>query len=280
MPDAATYAVLRDCLIYIIIALSVGTAVYSLLRNASIVPVLGEVGQVTSQMFQWQEGVFACALIALLSSSLMVSESTAEGPTTAGEDVSSLLRGVGAMLFLTLLVVVFLRVIRRHDLVELFGLSHMSAAKALRFACLAMLPAWIVTSCAAVATTDILQAVWPDLEPQETVKSFQASESLWLRGAMIFAAVISAPLTEEILFRGFFYPVFKRFTDAWLAVPLNALLFALVHLHVGSFIPLFVLAVAIIIAYEITGCLLVPIFMHAMFNGVSILLLLSGIDLP
>jgi membrane protease YdiL (CAAX protease family) len=50
-----------------------------------------------------------------------------------------------------------------------------------------------------------------------------------------------------------------------------SLLFALVHHHVGSLVPLFVLALGLTTAYEATGCLLVPVFMHAIFNGLNIL---------
>ena len=44
-----------------------------------------------------------------------------------------------------------------------------------------------------------------------------------------------------------------------------------VHQHVGSLFPLFLLAIGLAVAYEATGCLLVPIFMHATFNGISLL---------
>jgi membrane protease YdiL (CAAX protease family) len=45
------------------------------------------------------------------------------------------------------------------------------------------------------------------------------------------------------------------------------------HQHVGSLVPLFVLALSFTLAYEATGCLLVPIFMHALFNALNIALL-------
>jgi membrane protease YdiL (CAAX protease family) len=282
MPDAATYAVLRDCLIFIIIALAVGAAVYGYIRSASLTPVLGEIGRVPCRLFSWQEALFAGCLIALLSGTLIEPATTtdAAAPASSAVEISTLLQGVGVMLFLALLVLVFLRIVRDHDLGDLFGLRHMSISSAAKFALIAILPAWILTACASLATHDLIQAIWPDMGPQDTVKSFKETSDVLVRVVMIFAAVISAPLTEEVIFRGFFYPVFKRFTDAWLAAPLNALLFALVHQHVGSFIPLFVLALTMIVAYELSGCLLVPIFMHAAFNGISTFLLLSDIKLP
>ena len=108
------------------------------------------------------------------------------------------------------------------------------------------------------------------------VKAFETSGSVPLRLLMGFAAVIAAPLTEELLFRGLLYGVCKRFTDSWFAALVTSLLFASVHLHVGSFIPLFALALILVAVYEITGSLLVPIVMHALFNGLMLIAMLLG----
>ena len=86
-------------------------------------------------------------------------------------------------------------------------------------------------------------------------------------------AIVTAPLTEELLFRGFLYGVVKRITDRWFAAVFTAMIFALVHLHVGSAPPLFLLGLCLAIAYEQTGCLLVPSFMHAMFNAWNVAML-------
>ena len=51
-------------------------------------------------------------------------------------------------------------------------------------------------------------------------------------------------------------------------------MFAIVHMHVGSLLPLWMLAVLFCLAYEITGCLLVPMLLHAIFNAVSIIAML------
>jgi uncharacterized protein len=284
MPDAATLAVLRDCLMYIIIALALGSAVFAFVRSSSLVFV-GDVGLVPCRAFGWQEAVVAGLLITILSSSLSqgvaVSEAKTETTLDAAAQIMTLLTGVGMMLFIALFILVFLRILRGHDLMELFGLRHLPVSGAFKTALKAILPVWFVTGCFAVAVNTLLTAVWPEAAAsQETVQMFQKAAHPVVKALMVLAAVISAPLVEEIIFRGFLYPVFKRFTDAWVAAPLNALLFAVIHLHVGSFIPLTLLALAFILAYEVTGCLLVPIFMHALFNAISTGLLLSGVEIP
>ena len=91
---------------------------------------------------------------------------------------------------------------------------------------------------------------------------------------LIIAAVIVAPIVEETVFRGFIYGVIKRFTDSWFAAFCSALLFAVVHFHIGSLIPLTVLALVLCAAYERTGSLVVPMMMHGLFNGTSIALMI------
>ena len=56
----------------------------------------------------------------------------------------------------------------------------------------------------------------------------------------------------------------------WLAVIVASALFALVHDHWSIRIPIFVLSLGFGYMYERTANLWVPIFMHAMFNGLSI----------
>ena len=85
---------------------------------------------------------------------------------------------------------------------------------------------------------------------------------------------VLGPLAEETLFRGFVYGVLKRYTDAPFAALASSLMFAIIHLHVGSLLPLCVLAMLFCIAYEITGCLLVPMLLHMIFNATSIVMML------
>jgi uncharacterized protein len=281
MADTATLAVLRDCLSFLVIVLALGAAVYALIRRRSLVTI-GDAGRVPCQALGMPEAVLAVLMLGMFGDSFQLADSGSEEVVVASADlatqVSTLVQGVALMILIALLVLVFLRVVRGHDLGELFGLRHMSWKTALKAALFAIVPAAILTMSAAFICQELLTGVWPELEPQETVKMFAESNSVLLKSMLLLAAVVSAPLVEEVIFRGFLYPVFKRYTDAWLAAPVNALLFAMVHNHIGSLLPLFVFALAMILAYEVTGCLLVPIFMHALFNGMSSLLLLAGVD--
>lgn len=110
-------------------------------------------------------------------------------------------------------------------------------------------------------------------EPQEVVKYFSraAEHAQW--GRVVLAAtlgVIVAPATEEFLFRGYFYGVLRRYLGVLPALVLTSALFASIHLSLPSFLPLFVLAGCLTLAYEATGSLWTPMLMHALFNAIML----------
>jgi membrane protease YdiL (CAAX protease family) len=92
-----------------------------------------------------------------------------------------------------------------------------------------------------------------------------------VRLAVIFLAVVLAPLTEEMLFRGLFQTMFRNLTRGpWVAIILASGLFAMAHPNTEHWPALFALAIALGYAYEKSGSLLQPIFMHAIFNGAMV----------
>ena len=104
---------------------------------------------------------------------------------------------------------------------------------------------------------------------QATVQALQTSVSVSERAVFGTIAVISAPVIEEILFRGILYPAIKRLDLPRTAVWLTAILFALSHSNTMTFLPLVLLALLLTWLYERTGNLLAPILTHAAFNFVN-----------
>jgi membrane protease YdiL (CAAX protease family) len=80
------------------------------------------------------------------------------------------------------------------------------------------------------------------------------------------SAVVLAPVCEEVMFRGLLYPALKNKIGVGLSMAVTAALFAMVHWHLQTFPPLFVLGLALAHLYERTGTLAAPISFHAMFN--------------
>lgn len=83
---------------------------------------------------------------------------------------------------------------------------------------------------------------------------------------LALSAVLIAPLTEEIIFRGFLFRNLRDTVGKGLAAVLSGLVFGLVHLHPTLILPLTGLGIALALLYEWTGSLWVPIAAHMAFN--------------
>lgn len=112
------------------------------------------------------------------------------------------------------------------------------------------------------------QAPW-----QEVVMAFASESSPWIRLLVVVLAVGVAPIFEEILFRGIALPLLARRWGVAPAVVAVSAFFAVIHLHVPSLVPLFIIAVSFSLGYLYTGSLLAPVVMHALFNGVNLWIL-------
>ena len=109
------------------------------------------------------------------------------------------------------------------------------------------------------------------LEPQEqeVVQTLRTSTA-WLNQLSLgIVAIALAPVVEETFFRGILYPALKQTGFPRLALWSSALLFALIHFNVASFVPLLLLAILLTLLYEHTGNLLAPVAAHALFNTVN-----------
>jgi membrane protease YdiL (CAAX protease family) len=166
----------------------------------------------------------------------------------------------------------FLRM-RKVPVREHFGLRGHLVPRAAGWAAL-LLPAALPMLLVVASLTQ----VWLQSEAveQEMVKLFRDVIRRGDQGAAMqiaFAGAVLAPITEEFIFRGYFYGVFKRYAGALTSAAVTAALFAASHANLASLPALFVLALCFTVAYEATGSLLVPIGMHALFNSASLSLL-------
>ena len=111
-------------------------------------------------------------------------------------------------------------------------------------------------------------------DSQLIVRYFLEHPDLRHRGAVILMAVIVAPVAEEIIFRGYFYGVIRRFGGRIPALLTSSLLFAAIHVHLPSVPGLCILAMILCLLYERTGSLWAPMVLHAAFNASTIVFLI------
>ena len=107
---------------------------------------------------------------------------------------------------------------------------------------------------------------------QDTVKVLQKSGNPVVLGLMAFAAVIAAPICEEIVFRGYFYPAMKKFAGVLPAAVASSLVFGLAHGNLTALLPLFVFGLLLVFVYEKTGSIWAPVAVHFCFNGTTVVI--------
>ena len=108
----------------------------------------------------------------------------------------------------------------------------------------------------------------------------QAIVTLLRQGSPLIAAilipstVLLAPVGEELCFRYAIFRVLESHSGFWAAAVMTALLFAAAHINLQVFPSLFLLGLWLSWLYRRTGSLLAPMLAHALFNAVSMSLIL------
>lgn len=111
---------------------------------------------------------------------------------------------------------------------------------------------------------------------QDSVRTLRESESPAVLGAMCFAALVAAPLCEEVIFRGYCYPALKKFAGAKVSMITTSLVFACAHGNLPSALPLFLLGLLLVFVYERTRSLWAPIAIHFLFNAATVAMLIRS----
>jgi membrane protease YdiL (CAAX protease family) len=200
---------------------------------------------------------------------------TNSSSTTAGTVIGSegsdklgylLLANAVAMLVFTCVAALILRI--RGASWEDLGFRDPKPREGLRLACIT----WVIIVPPLLALAAFLdQFVEPYSHP--IIDFLQADKSAWSIGLVIGAAVVAAPIAEEFFFR--------RILQGWLeikfgdwAVVVSALCFGLAHLGDGlGWIPLIGFGLAAGYLARRRGTILPSIVLHALFNGLSVMLL-------
>ncbi len=121
-----------------------------------------------------------------------------------------------------------------------------------------------------------IQLLPPDQPPVHQLLTMIAEGTRAQQIAVILAAVVLAPLAEEMFFRGLLQTMLRKYLHSpWLAIALGSAAFAAVHLPVQDIPAIFALSVVLGYNYERCGRLYASILMHALFNAANIWMFLS-----
>ncbi len=178
-------------------------------------------------------------------------------------------------LFIGFLTVVILPRLMMRDIVDLFGLRRMALRSIIVVSLGATVLSLVVCNfLLGTLSGRFLSERMGELSVQQAVEEMRNADSIAVILVSSLIAFVAAPLVEEVLFRGYFYGVLKRFTSPVFGAVISSGLFAVVHLNLPALVPLWVFALILTWMYELTRCLWVPILVHAMFNAANVMLLL------
>jgi membrane protease YdiL (CAAX protease family) len=237
-----------------------------------------EGGRVRGDLLGLPDVLVAVALAAMFALLLLLNWVSPEGaaaPPAGGGSAVREMKGsdiiYGALQFaLPVAAILALLIGRDIPLADVFGLKRVRLVRAVLLAggmVLVVLPLIVLVSAIAY------ELLGKHAQQQDIVKVYQHATKTG-KGDLVWpitiAAICIAPVTEELLFRGYIYPVFKRLLGPLPAALGVSVLFAAIHDNALGFPGLTLLALALTLLYERTGSILVPIFMHAWFNSVTL----------
>lgn len=113
---------------------------------------------------------------------------------------------------------------------------------------------------------------------QKTQLDLIVESSMAARFVTALAAVATAPLVEELIYRGVLYSAFERAMGVVVAVILVSLLFAGVHVfqysnNIGVITVITLLSFTLTTVRAYTGSVIPPFIIHLVFNGIQSLIL-------
>jgi membrane protease YdiL (CAAX protease family) len=156
---------------------------------------------------------------------------------------------------------------RRITLTSVVGLDSMTARAAVAWGLMFGLASLPAVGAVMLANNGVCRLLGVEPSDQPIAELFVNTDSRFVVAMLTVFAALLAPVFEEFFFRGFAYPALKERLGTARALVIVSLAFAASHLHGPSFVPLFVLALGLGLAYELTGNLLTPVIMHAVFNS-------------
>lgn len=172
-----------------------------------------------------------------------------------------------------------------------FGLNVKTIPKDFFFAFVNLLSVWPLLLFVIILTMLLGKVIWgPDFEiqPHQELELISTYPQLSVRVLIIVTAVVIVPVFEEMLFRGMFQTAIRSVLEdtpfrerlhnknlrVWLSILISSGLFAMSHSDPVHWPPLFVLSLGMGYAYEKSGSLFRPIFIHLFFNAASIIAVL------
>jgi membrane protease YdiL (CAAX protease family) len=189
--------------------------------------------------------------------------------------LTGILLGVaaGLSIFSIILIVLLVR-FHGYTLSDFLGLSQFNPWEIAILSFWICLSAYLPLQMIAGLSENIGKALHLPVPRQPAVDLFLHASKPSEIAVLLTLILVAAPIGEELLFRGFLYQFFRSHLTKRSAIVLSGLIFALLHIHWITFLPLFIFGMILAAVYEFSGCLILSMAIHFWFNGFTACLLL------
>ena len=116
---------------------------------------------------------------------------------------------------------------------------------------------------------------------RKTDLDLMIESSIYTRFATAFVAVVTAPLIEELIYRGLLYKALEKAAGVAIAIVVVSLLFAGVHVfqyrnNLAVIAVITLLSITLTVARAVSGKVLPAFIIHLVFNGIQSVLIVVG----
>ncbi|MBC7334015.1 MAG: CPBP family intramembrane metalloprotease [Actinobacteria bacterium] len=174
----------------------------------------------------------------------------------------------GIQVILMLGVVWFFAIFWRRASFKDLGLNYYSIAKTLWYSFLFLIVIFLISFLYVYVLKSFFNIEAPQSKVEQLVRNRSISANI-----LLFVVAVVAPFCEELYFRGFLYSAFKKSWGVTGGLFLSSFLFALAHMEPYSFVPIMIIGWILAYVFEKTKSLFPSIFLHGLYNLVSILIL-------
>jgi len=174
---------------------------------------------------------------------------------------------VGQLFSIGIIVMIW---VFRVNLIEVFGLRKLRLAHLLWVGAILAITWGFTGVVEYLGYFTFLESYYGEPPLQDAVQVLQHTTDPLILALIAVVACIGAPVTEELLFRGYIFPIMSRYTGVIGGVLFSALFFSVIHYNLASFPSLCVMGALLAVAYQRTGTLWVPIIAHALFNSSTV----------
>ncbi len=174
-------------------------------------------------------------------------------------------------------IVLMLAIASRHFARGLRGLGLKAGAVPKDIVCavvnlVSITPVFTAAFALTLIVARVLMGVGWEMPKHEELEMITEYTELPVRVVLMVVAVGVAPVFEELLFRGFVQTIILSYIrKPWTSIMATSVMFAAVHANPTHWPALFVLSMCMGYSYERSGSLFRSIFVHALFNGTSVL---------